>query len=38
MTLSAAVGCLANNRIAWRGDADLNDRAPDGRDVTGWLV
>jgi hypothetical protein len=24
-----------NNRIAWRGDANLNDRAPDGRDVTG---
>lgn len=25
----------ANNRIKWRGDSGLNDRAPDGRDVTG---
>jgi hypothetical protein len=25
----------ANNRIKWRGDSGLTDRAPDGRDVTG---
>jgi endoglucanase len=25
----------ATNRIKWRGDSGLTDRAPDGRDVTG---
>lgn len=25
----------ASNRINWRGDSGLTDRAPDGRDVTG---
>jgi endoglucanase len=25
----------ANNRIKWRGDSGLNQKAPDGRDVTG---
>jgi hypothetical protein len=29
-----------SNRISWRGDSGLQDRAPDGRDVTGgwWVV